>query len=190
MAARTGFDATDSMEAPPDYDEMPPPPPDVGDYEDFPPPEEALQSGLVYQPQNPIRRLLGLIALKPGLAGQLEGEHKTSEPDPALALLDALREQVAEQPDLSTAALLGYWYGTPEGEFLAELAGREVLEDDAGLEALAKALWDKLHTGREQVTLRAELAELKARDYASLSGDEKRRLLELTGAMRRLSGKN
>ena len=104
-------------------------------------------------------------------------------------LLTSLLKQAREQQDISTAALLGYWYGTPEGEFLAELAGRELLEDEQGLGPLANALWNKLCTVEPESRTRRRLAELRSKDYASMVDAEKREMLALTEELRRLTGK-
>ncbi len=189
------LDAMDGSHAPPEYEDLPPP-----DYEDIPygEPEpdfaDEPYNTLVFSPRDPVHRLIGLVVLKPQLALDLQAEPPPTDAgsvgeSPAMNLLNALLKQSREQQDITTAALLGYWYGTPEGEFLAELAGRELLEDEQGLGELAKALWGKLCAVDSVSRTRHRLMELRSKDYAALNDAEKREMLELTGELRRLTGK-
>ncbi len=151
---------------------------------------EAPDNTLAPSPTNPIHRLLGLLVLSPALGSgkdqsQLpEGTSKDAE------LLRALVERVTQQPDISTAAILGYWFGTPEGQLLAELAGREPLEDDAGREALFDALLEQIAQKQQLSGIRARYDALKSADYGALTREEKRELLELAGQIRALSGRS
>ena len=167
---------------PADYDEGPWAEPDSGGPT---PPNPLLYSAL-----NPVHRLIGLLVLRPTLAKELDATHCPDGNRPDFTLLKALLEQIGEHGNVSTAALLGYWYGTPEGEFLAELAGREILGDDRDLMALCRALWDKLQRENSLFSARSRLSALRAKDYADLSTEEKAELLQLTDEVRRLSGKS
>ena len=103
-----------------------------------------------------------------------------------------LREVVAHihrYPEVTTAALLGFWFGTPEGDFLNALAGRETVEEDAGLEALCIALVEKLSRHPALDAARQQVAVLKNKPYAELTTEEKQTLLSLTQEIRTLSGK-
>jgi DNA primase len=85
--------------------------------------------------------------------------------------------------------MLGFWFGTPEGDLLTELAGREPLEDAEGQAALFSALFNRLIQESELASLRRRHNELKAKPYAELSKEEKRELLDLTHKIRAVSGK-
>jgi DNA primase len=177
-------------DAPTDYDDVPPP-----DYDQEPWPEDtdapvlAPPNPLVYSPLNPVHRLIGLLVLRPTLASGLSPEQCPEGDRPDFALLKSLLEQIAAHSDISTAALLGYWYGTPEGEFLAELAGREILGENEELAELCQALWGKLQRENPLVNAKDRLSQLCKKDYASLGPDEKAELLKLTAEVRKLSGK-
>ncbi|MEE4203730.1 MAG: DNA primase, partial [Halieaceae bacterium] len=177
-------------DAPTDYDDVPPP-----DYDQEPWPEDtdapvlAPPNPLVYSPLNPVHRLIGLLVLRPTLANGLNPEQCPEGDRPDFALLKSLLEQIAAHSDISTAALLGYWYGTPEGEFLAELAGREILGENEELAELCQALWGKLQRENPLVNAKDRLSQLRKKDYASLGPDEKAELLKLTAEVRKLSGK-
>lgn len=139
--------------------------------------------------RNPIHRILGLIALKPGLVIGTDLEQLPENPRQDWVLLRALIEHIQSQPDISTAALLGYWYGTPEGQLLTDLAGRETLTEDDGLEALYQALLLKLLQQREIDAVRHRYEQLKKANYAELDAEQKRELLTLTQKLRTLSGR-
>merc|ERR1711965_1259860 len=86
-------------------------------------------------------------------------------------------------------ALLGFWFGTPEGDFLNALAGRETVEEDAGLEALCTALVEKLRRHPALDAARQRFEALKRKPYAELTAEEKQTLLALTQEIRSLSGR-
>ena len=86
--------------------------------------------------------------------------------------------------------MLGFWFGTPEGDFLNALAGRETIEDDIGLEALGKALVEKLSRHPALDTARKQFEVLKKKPYAELTAEEKQTLLTLTQEIRSLTGKS
>lgn len=200
VASMDEYESTGALAPPPDYDAIPD---DVAALSALATPVDSdvaapgaptfapapAAAALSYTPGNPIHRLIGLLLLRPALVKQLAIAECPSGDASDISLLRDLIEHINSQPDISTAALLGYWYGTPEGEFLAELAGRELLEDEAGLDALASALWDKLHKADPLVSAKQKLQALRQRDYTSMTSEEKRELLALTEQVRRLSGK-
>ena len=99
--------------------------------------------------------------------------------------MDSLREQ----PDVSTAALLGFWHGTKEGQLLADLAGREPIEDPEGLTALVNALVHQICRAGPLAELRQQADVLKAKPYDALTPEEKQSLVRLTQEIRALMGK-
>ena len=104
-------------------------------------------------------------------------------------LLSEVVAHIRKYPEVTTAALLGFWFGTPEGDFLNALAGRETVEEDAGLEALCTALVEKLSRHPALDAARQQFEALKRKPYGELSGEEKQQLLSLTQEIRALSGR-
>jgi len=152
--------------------------------------DDAIDNSLLPSRANHNHRLLGLLVLDPTLARHVQAAELPQSQQRDSALLRACLEQIANDPHTSTAALLGFWYGTPEGQLLTELAGREALEDDEGREALFKALLERVVSEAALAELRARFNQLKMTPYAQLSGDEKRELLSLTQQIRALTGRN
>ncbi|MDA0630519.1 MAG: DNA primase [Proteobacteria bacterium] len=144
---------------------------------------------LIPSSRNPVHRLLGLLVLNPKLAERVEANTLPEADRHDLALLSEFITRVQAQPDISTAALLGFWYGTPQGNLLAELAGREPLEDNAGQAELFEALLTRVTHEEALSILRARNAELKAKNYESMTADEKQELLDTTRRIRALTGK-
>ena len=104
-------------------------------------------------------------------------------------LLRSLLDSLREQPDVSTAALLGFWHGTKEGQLLADLAGREPIEDPEGLTALVNALVHQICRAGPLAELRQQADVLKAKPYDALTPEEKQSLVRLTQEIRALMGK-
>jgi DNA primase len=144
---------------------------------------------LIPASRNPVHRLLGLLVLNPKLAERVEANTLPEIERHDLTLLREFITRVQAQPDISTAALLGFWYGTPQGNLLTELAGREPLEDNAGQAELFEALLTRVTHEEALSALRARNAELKAKNYESMTADEKQELLETTRRIRALTGK-
>jgi DNA primase len=144
---------------------------------------------LIPSSRNPVHRLLGLLVLNPKLAERVEANTLPEADRHDLALLSDFITRVQAQPDISTAALLGFWYGTPQGNLLTELAGREPLEDNAGQAELFEALLTRVTHEEALSILRARNAELKAKNYESMTADEKQELLDTTRRIRALTGK-
>ena len=105
-------------------------------------------------------------------------------------LLSKVVAHIRKSPEVTTAALLGFWFGTPEGDFLNALAGRETVEEDAGLEALCRALIEKLSRHPALNAARKRVEALKRKPYGDLTAEEKQNLLTLTQEIRALSGRS
>ncbi len=157
--------------------------------EDVMPIEEPLVESLSPSSLNPIHRLLGLLVLKPTLVKHVPDALLVTEGSRDTVLLSELVIHIRTHPEVTTAALLGYWFGTPEGDFLNALAGRETVEEDAGLEALCTALVEKLCRHPALDAARQRFEALKRKPYAELTGEEKQSLLALTQEIRALSGR-
>ena len=163
---------------------------------DEPPPEAPRQSdepiieSLSPSSQNPLHRLLGIVVLKPNLTAHIPDELLTTEGSRDAVLLSEVVAHIRKYPEVTTAALLGFWFGTPEGDFLNALAGRETIEEDAGLEALCTALVEKLSRHPALDAARQRFEALKQKPYAELTTEEKQALLTLTQEIRSLSGRS
>jgi DNA primase len=73
-----------------------------------------------------VRGALRLLMQNPRLALLVSDPRQFRDlDDPDLPLLGQLLEYLQLNPDASLGALLGYWYGSPEGELLARLAAEE-----------------------------------------------------------------
>ena len=171
------------MEAPPPVDPEEPPP------EEMMPPEAPLSESLSPSSLNPVHRLLGLLVLKPSLVGHIPDTLLGTEGSRDARLLSEVVTHIRQYPEVTTAALLGFWFGTPEGDFLNALAGRETIEEDAGLEALCAALIEKLSRHPALDAARQQFEALKRKPYGELTAEEKQQLLSLTQEIRALSGK-
>jgi DNA primase len=171
-------------------DEGPPPiDPDEPPPDAEMPPETSLEESLSPSSFNPMHRLLGILVLKPALVGHVPETVLKPEGHRDEALLCEVVAHIRRYPEATTAALLGFWFGTPEGDFLNALAGRETIEEDAGLEALCIALIDKLRRHPALGAARQQVDGLKNKPYAELTTEEKQTLLSLTREIRKLSGK-
>lgn len=171
------------MEAPPPVDPEEPPP------EEMMPPEAPLSESLSPSSLNPVHRLLGLLVLKPSLVSHIPDALLGTEGSRDARLLSEVVTHIRQYPEVTTAALLGFWFGTPEGDFLNALAGRETIEEDAGLEALCAALIEKLSRHPALDAARQQFEALKRKPYGELTAEEKQQLLSLTQEIRALSGK-
>ena len=139
---------------------------------------------------NATQRLLGLLVLNPTLAGQLDAALIPDEERRDITLLAEVIDSINNQPDISTASLLGFWHGTPEGQLLTDLAGREPIEDPDQLTELAKALFQQLLREGPLNQLRQEAALLKAKPYEAMKDSEKQELMRLMRDIRTLSGRS
>ena len=174
---------TSLTEAPPSIDPDEPPP------EAYLPPDEPTADSLSPSSLNPLHRLMGVLMLKPALAERIPDSLLGSDGHRDEALLKEVVAHIRQSPEVTTAALMGFWFGTPEGDFLSALAGRETIEDDAGLEALCLALVEKLARHPALDAARQQFEALKRKPYGELSQEEKQSLLTLTQEIRALSGR-
>ena len=143
------------------------------------------------EPQSAVLlRALGLVVLKPSSASAITDELLPEQGGMLSNLLHDLVKQVRESPDLSTAALLGYWMGTDEGELLSEAAAKEVIDDEQHISEHLMAILTKLSRDRHVTLLRKRAATLKSVAYTDLSNEQKRELVALTTEIRQLSGRN
>ena len=143
------------------------------------------------EPQSAVLlRALGLVVLKPSSASAITDELLPEQGGMLSNLLHDLVKQVRETPDLSTAALLGYWMGTDEGELLSEAAAKEVIDDEQHISENLMAILNKLSRDRHVTLLRKRAATLKSVAYTDLSNEQKRELVALTTEIRQLSGRN
>ena len=171
-------------EAPPPIDPDEPPlgvmmPPDG-------PPEEGLSPSSF----NLVHRLLGILVLKPALVDHVPEALLNTGGNRDETLLCEVVAHIRQYPEATTAALLGFWFGTPEGDFLNALAGRETVEEDEGLGALCLALIGKLSRHPALNAARKQVEALKNKPYTELTTAEKQTLLSLTQEIRTLSGKH
>ena len=173
-----------AQDGPPPTDPEEPPP------EDIMPIEGPIVASLSPSSINPIHRLLGLLVLKPGMVEHIPDALLVTEGSPEAVLLSEVVAHIRKYSDVTTAALLGFWFDTPEGDFLNALAGRETVEEDAGLEALCAALVEKLSRHPALNAARQRFEVLKRKPYAELTSEEKKTLLTLTQEIRALSGRS
>ena len=160
-------------------------------YEPLPNSENHYGAPTHLEPQSAVLlRALGLLVLKPSSASAITDELLPEQGGMLSNLLHDLVKQVRETPDLSTAALLGYWMGTDEGELLSEAAAKEVIDDEQHISEHLMAILNKLSRDRHVTLLRKRAATLKSVAYTDLSNEQKRELVALTTEIRQLSGRN
>ena len=160
-------------------------------YEPLPDSENHYGAPTHLEPQSAVLlRALGLVVLKPSSASAITDELLPEQGGMLSNLLHDLVKQVRETPDLSTAALLGYWMGTDEGELLSEAAAKEVIDDEQHISEHLMAILNKLSRDRHATLLRRRAATLKSVAYTDLSNEQKRELVALTTEIRKLSGRN
>ena len=135
-------------------------------------------------------RALGLLVLKPSSASAVTDELLPEQGGMLSNLLRDVVRQVRETPELSTAALLGYWMGTDEGELLSEAVAKEVIDDEQHISEHLMAILNKLSRDRHVTLLRKRAETLKSVAYTDLSNEQKRELVALTTEIRQLSGRN
>jgi DNA primase len=138
---------------------------------------------------NVLMRALGLIALHPPAALLVADEMLPDNSDRTANLLRDVVALVQETPDMSTAALLGYWTNTEEGEALSAAAAKEVIDTEPEINEHLVALLNKLSRDRRVALLRTRAHELKSVSYTELNNEQKRELVSLTTEIRRLSGR-
>ena len=137
-----------------------------------------------------LMRALGLIALHPPAALLVADEMLPDNSDRTANLLRDVVALVQETPDMSTAALLGYWTNTEEGEALSAAAAKEVIDTEPEINEHLVALLNKLSRDRRVALLRTRAHELKSVSYIELNNEQKRELVSLTTEIRQLSGRD
>ena len=137
-----------------------------------------------------LMRALGLIALHPPAALLIADEMLPDGSDRTANLLREVVGLVRETPDMSTAALLGYWTNTDEGEALSAAAAKEVIDTENEINEHLVAILNKLSRDRRVNLLRTRAQELKSVAYTELSNEQKRELVSLTTEIRQLSGRD
>jgi DNA primase len=137
-----------------------------------------------------LMRALGLIALHPPAALLVADEMLPNNSDRTANLLRDVVALVQETPDMSTAALLGYWTNTEEGEALSAAAAKEVIDTEQAINEHLVALLNKLSRDRRVALLRTRAHELKSVSYTELNNEQKRELVTLTTEIRQLSGRD
>ena len=137
-----------------------------------------------------LMRALGLIALHPPAALLVADEMLPNNSDRTANLLRDVVALVQETPDMSTAALLGYWTNTEEGEALSAAAAKEVIDKEPEINEHLVALLNKLSRDRRVALLRTRAHELKSVSYTELNNEQKRELVSLTTEIRQLSGRD
>ena len=137
-----------------------------------------------------LMRALGLIALHPPAALLVADEMLPDSSDKTANLLREVVTLVRETPDMSTAALLGYWTNTDEGEALSAAAAKEVIDTENEINEHLVAILNKLSRDRRVNLLRTRAHELKSVPYTELSNEQKRELVSLTTEIRQLSGRD
>ena len=137
-----------------------------------------------------LMRALGLIALHPRAALLVADEMLPDSSDRTANLLREVVNLVRETPDMSTAALLGYWTNTDEGEALSAAAAKEVIDTESEINEHLVAILNKLSRDRRVNLLRKRAHELKSVPYTELNNEQKRELVSLTTEIRQLSGRD
>ena len=137
-----------------------------------------------------LMRTLGLIALHPPAALLVADEMLPDSSDRTANLLREVVTLVRETPDMSTAALLGYWTNTDEGEALSAAAAKEVIDTESEINEHLVAILNKLSRDRRVNLLRTRAHELKSVPYTELNNEQKRELVSLTTEIRQLSGRD
>jgi DNA primase len=148
---------------------------------------------LAYRPRDSndasLLSALGLIVLKPSAAALITDELLPQGDSALTTLLCDVVTQLRENPDQSTAALLGYWMGTEQGDALSEAAAKEVIDDENQIDERVLAILNKLSRDRHVAILRKRAERLKSVVYTDLSDEQKRELVALTTEIRQLSGR-
>lgn len=192
--------SSSSMTDPHSYNEIEPQPDDyqqfesdsAGNYDDIDP-----HTGKANTPRmetdfddSVLMRALGLIALHPPAALLVADEMLPESSDRTGNLLREVVALVKETPDMSTAALLGYWTNTDEGEALSAAAAKEVIDTENEINEHLVAILNKLSRDRRVNLLRTRAHKLKSVSYTDLTSEQKRELVSLTAEIRQLSGRD
>jgi DNA primase len=124
--------------------------------------------------QGPVRVALRLLLHNPRLALEIDDPQRfAAVADPDLPLLLQLVEYLRINPEASLGALIGYWYGSPEGELLTRLAAEEPVPGADPEREFADVI---THLG---ATAGSRMAEQRRREleqipFAQMSPEQKR----------------
>jgi len=185
-----------------DYSDMSPPPKEddygqfgngpLSDHDEANPYDDMAQVAEIDSGFNDgvLMRALGLIALHPPAALLVADEVIPDSSDRTASLLREVVSLVRETPEMSTAALLGYWTNTDEGEALSAAAAKEVIDTESEINEHLLAILNKLSRDRRANLLRTRAHELKAVPYTELDNEQKRELVTLMTEIRQLSGRD
>ena len=185
-----------------DYSDMSPPPKEddygqfgngpLSDHDEANPYDDMAQVAEIDSGFNDgvLMRALGLIALHPPAALLVADEVIPDSSDRTASLLRQVVSLVRETPEMSTAALLGYWTNTDEGEALSAAAAKEVIDTESEINEHLLAILNKLSRDRRANLLRTRAHELKAVPYTELDNEQKRELVTLMTEIRQLSGRD
>jgi DNA primase len=147
-----------------------------------PPPRRPLAHSGQRRVAGSARGALRLLLQNPALAREAGNTSAlTGLEEPDLPLLLQLLDYLRKNPQASMGAILGYWYGTPEGELLNRLASEEpVPGHDAAQEFgdIISHLTSRLSSNQSEDRRR----ELDSIPFASLSPEQKREYLSLLAA--------
>ena len=130
--------------------------------------------------------LISLLLQRPDIAAKARVEDIAVLYDAGDTLLGDLLSLLHKQPNANTAMLLGHWYGTPEGEILARLAGEESIIPHDGIPAQFEDCLYRLTRTPKVKVLQERINELSHRTMAELADEQKRELMELLQEKRAL----
>ena len=129
---------------------------------------------------------LALLLHRPDVAAAVRAESLRDLPGPDIDLLRQLLEHLQRRPESSTAALLGHWYGTEEGELMSRLASQERLIPSEGIEQQFVDTVSMLSRRTTSADLAASFDKLRGTNYADLSELEKLQLKEKLSQLKEL----
>jgi DNA primase len=153
-------------------------PPGEEDHPSQPRQRQALQA-LATGYSNMAQAAIALLLHRPDIARLAESAPLAEMDGENIALLRELLTLLHRRPESNTAMLLGHWYGTPEGELLARLAGQERLIPAEGIEQQFADTMTELAHLPHRSKLAAQVDKLKLTNYAEVSDLEKQRLREM-----------
>lgn len=130
--------------------------------------------------------LISLLLQRPDIAAKARVEDIAVLYDAGETFLGDLLSLLHKQPNANTAMLLGHWYGTPEGEILARLAGEESIIPHDGIPAQFEDCLYRLTRTPKVKVLQERINELSHRTMAELADEQKRELMELLQEKRAL----
>jgi DNA primase len=162
-------------EGPAEFDEPPPPDPDLPPAQKEAPHERHMASGY----SNLAQAAIALLLHRPDIARLVQADQLEALAGEDGQLLAELLQLLHRRPDSSTAMLLGHWYGTPEGNLLSRLAGQERLIPATGIEQEFLDTLNALSQLPHKSKLAAQVDKLRLTNYADVSDLEKQRLKEM-----------